>query len=47
MPPLQAHSYRLHIGGTLSSVFSAVPSCNTTGKIFIEAGIKEGDSKFY
>lgn len=38
LPHLQAQS--LHVEGTLSSVFSAVPPCNTTGKLFIEAGFK-------
>lgn len=38
LPHLQAQS--LHVEGTLSSVFSAVPQCNTTGKLFIEAGFK-------
>lgn len=38
LPHLQAQS--LHVEGTLSSVFSAAPPCNTTGKLFIEAGFK-------
>lgn len=43
MPHLQAQSFGLHIEGTLSSVFSAAPPCNTTGKLFIEAGFKGGE----
>lgn len=44
MPHLLAQSFRLHVEGTLSSGFSAVPPCNTTGKLFIEAGFKGGVS---
>lgn len=43
MPHLQMQSFSLHVEGTLSSVFSAVPPCNTTGKLFIEAGFKGGE----
>lgn len=43
MPHSQAQSFSLHVEGTLSSVFSAVPPCNTTGKLFIEAGFKGGE----
>lgn len=43
LPHLQAQSFSLHVEGTLSSGFSAVPQCNTIGKLFIEAGFKGGE----
>lgn len=46
MSELQAQRFSLHVEGTLSSDFSAVPLCNTTGKLFIENGFKGGESKF-
>lgn len=47
MPHSQAQSFSLHVEGTLSSVFSAVPPCNTTGKLFIEAGFKGGERAIF